>query len=80
MKRILLVTVKAVVTLLIATPALAQETAEVPDIAELKNLIEEGLVRVYGQHYAYSRAAALLPTVWPRPSRQNMERPRATWC
>jgi hypothetical protein len=53
MKRILLITGKAIVTLIIATQVLAQDRAEVPNIAELRNLIEEGLLRVYGQHYVY---------------------------
>jgi hypothetical protein len=53
MKRMLSVTGKAVVMLLIATQTLAQETVGVADVAELKKLIEEGLLRVYGQHYVY---------------------------
>lgn len=55
MKPILLIIGTAVVTLLIATQVLAQETAEVPSIAELKKFIEEGLLQAYGRHYEYRR-------------------------
>jgi hypothetical protein len=51
MKHIFLITCRAIMILLIGTRVFAQETAEIPNITELKNLIEQGLLRVYGQHY-----------------------------
>lgn len=51
MKDIFLITGRAIVILLTSTQVFAQETAEVPNITELKSLIQEGLLRVYGQHY-----------------------------
>jgi Periplasmic binding protein domain len=58
MKHILLVTGKAIATLLLVTQVFAQEKAEeneTPNLVELRYLIRQGLFRIYKEHYGYQQ-------------------------